>query len=67
MTDIEFIEHGSIVTMHARTVVGVDWIDEHVLINDDTQFWGRSPVVEPRYARDIVSGARRDGLKVEVS
>jgi len=58
--DLQFENHGSIVTMRALTDAGRDWIAEH--IGDDALMWGDATVIEGRYLADIVHGARDAGL-----
>lgn len=62
MTDIAIQNHGSIVLLRPCTPAGDAWLDEHLA--EDRQRWGAATVCEPRYVRDIVDGARDDGLVV---
>ena len=60
--DILLTDHGSICLLRAFTKQGAGWLDEN--IGDDTQLWGDSIVVEPRYVEPILNGAMADGLTV---
>ncbi len=67
MTDIEFADHGSILLMNPRSDAGAYWLDAHIEITPEIQYWGTSIVVEARYAHDIIVGAQTAGLTVEVT
>lgn len=61
-TDIEISNQGSIILMRPATDAGRDWISANV--DPDAMWFGRSLVVEPRYAEDLIDGMRGDGLEV---
>jgi len=61
--DLHVINEGSIFLVEPITPAGKQWLEESV-ITSDTLTWGRAIVVEHRYIRDIVDGARADGLEV---
>ena len=63
--DLTFQGEGSIFLLGARTDAGRAWIAEHIAVTDETMTWGGAIVVEWRYIKDIVEGARADGLVVE--
>jgi hypothetical protein len=63
MADLQFHNHGSVVTCEPITEAGQDWLLEHVSA-DAFKFDGVL-IIEPRYLRDIVIGARADGLVCE--
>jgi hypothetical protein len=44
------------------TTAAFEWIDEH--ISEDAPRFGEAIAVEHRYIRDIVDGARNDGLAI---
>ena len=48
--------------LHPLTDAAREWVAEH--IPDDAQRLGNAIAVEHRYIRDIVDGARNDGLAV---
>jgi hypothetical protein len=61
--DFFVANHGSIVILHALTVVAREWVDEN--LPSDALTWGvDGTVVEPRYIGDIVEGIRAAGLEV---
>lgn len=65
MFDLTFVNHGSIVIMTPTTDVGRAWVDEH--IPEDALTWGKDGIViEHRYVGDIVEGALRDGLDINL-
>jgi len=66
MNDLILRNHGSICLLCAITPAGQDWLDEHICQNDETQYWGKAIVVEPRYVEPILTGAVNDGLKVQM-
>lgn len=41
-----------------------EWVEDHLA--PDRQYLGEGIAVEHRYIRDIIEGARRDGLVVSV-
>lgn len=62
--DFVFTSHGSICLLEPLTPQAEEWIGNNVDLNDETQFWGRAVVLEPRYAGDILNGIAGDGLAV---
>lgn len=62
-TDVVVNDQGTIVLFTPMTDTAKQWISEH--IPDDAQWFGRSLVVEHRYADDIAVGMESDGLVVE--
>ena len=60
--DARVENHGSLCILTPLTPEAVDWIGEHT--SDETQYFGRGIVVEPRYIADIVNGMIEDGLVV---
>jgi hypothetical protein len=59
--DVEFTNHGSIVSIRPLTDIGRDWIDENVA-GEGWQWLGGALCAEPRYAIDIYQGMLADGL-----
>ena len=62
-TDFSVGNHGSICLLMPHTDAARGWIAEH-LTDPETQFWGGSVVVEPRYLETILDGIEADGLEV---
>jgi hypothetical protein len=60
--DLAVRAEGSLYLLTALTDRGEAWIAEH--IPEDAQTWCGAIVVEHRYIRAIVEGARNDGLSV---
>ena len=61
--DFLYFDHGSVVTLTARSDAAKQWADEH--LPDDRQIWGaHGSVIEPRYVADILDGINFDGLTV---
>jgi hypothetical protein len=65
MTDLKFVDHGSVWLMFAETESGAAWIEEH--IPPTAQMLGRAIAIEHRFAQDIIEGASGDGLQCEVN
>jgi hypothetical protein len=63
--DVDLSFHGSINLLTPETQRAEDWLAENVG-DDETQWWGRSVVVEPRYTDDIVAGMIDAGLAVYI-
>lgn len=61
--DIRAENHGSLWLVRGRSLPGQEWLREHVAFE---QFFGGAGVVEWRYIQDILTGAREDGLQVEI-
>lgn len=62
--DLRVSNFGSITLLKPLTPAANEWIDEHVDHDPDQRWFGGALVVEPRYLRDLVAGALRDGLGV---
>ena len=63
MIDLQFTNHGSIITCEPVSEAGQAWLADHVDL-EEAQFFGNAVAMEPRYAWDICEGARLDGLSV---
>lgn len=63
VTDLQFANHGSIITCLPLTDCGRWWLSEN--INDAPISFGGVIAIEPRYLADIVEGARADGMICE--
>lgn len=57
-------DEGSIFILMPLTPAAREWVAD--FLPQDPMRWAGGVVVEHRYISDIVSGARRDGLVVEV-
>lgn len=64
MTDFSFANHGSIALLTPRSKAAKAWIDENVEQNDETQYWGTSICIEPRYCGAILEGIMEAGLTI---
>lgn len=62
MNDFTFSFDGSLVLVTPETVEAREWLIEHT--HEDSQYFGNSLVVEPRYADDLLSGLREAGFTV---
>jgi hypothetical protein len=62
--DIEYTNHGSIITMMPLTPAAADWVLEN--IPGDAQMFGGQICIEPRYFGEIAYGAQCDGLTSNV-
>ncbi len=62
MSDINVINHGSIMIFLPTSDAGREWVSEHIA--SDAMRWAGGVVVEPRYIDDIIIGAINDGLEV---
>jgi hypothetical protein len=60
--DIQVENHGSIILLRPTSTFGQDWLEANIQL--DAQMFGNAVACEPRYVRDIVRGARDDGLAV---
>lgn len=60
--DIEVQNHGSLFLLCPLNDAAGAWLEENV--QSDAQWFASALVVEPRYVRDIVNGAREAGLEV---
>ena len=65
MSDLNFINGGSIVLLIPQSDAGKEWVRDHVEVPDYAS--ERSVPVEPRYVKNIIDGAQADGLEVELS
>ena len=63
--DFTVEDHFSIFLLTPHTQAAKDWMAE--FLPEDAQTWGNSVVVEHRFISDVVFGARRDGLRVELA
>lgn len=61
--DVTIANHGSIVLVTPMTKAAKKWIDANV--SDESQWFGKSLVVEPRYVENLVEGMQGEGLTVE--
>lgn len=64
-TDLRFVSHGTFVLMHPLTTKGRKWASAK--IRDDAMRLGDAVAIEHRFAEDIIEGAQRDGMRVELS
>jgi hypothetical protein len=64
MSDLQFTNHGSLIGITPLTDAGKEWVEIHVSYEPWAVF-GRAIMAEPRYAYDILQGARADGLECE--
>jgi hypothetical protein len=63
--DFLFQNHGSVCLLQPLTAAGKAWFNEHLPVdNPETQFFGGSIVIEPRYVPPILEGIRNEGLRV---
>jgi hypothetical protein len=61
--DFQLENHGSLFLLRPLNDAAKNWMGEHLPIdNPETQFWGDSIVIEPRYVAPIVDGILADGL-----
>lgn len=61
--DFQLENHGSLFLLRPLNDAAKNWMDEHLPVaNPETQFWGDSIVIEPRYVAPIVDGILADGL-----
>ena len=63
MTDFQMTNHGSLYTLQPVTPLAQTFADT-CIENDDTLYWGRSIVIEPRYASDIAGQLLSEGFSV---
>ena len=64
-TDLDFKldNHGSLFLLRPLNSAAKKWMQEHLpMDNPETQFWGESIIIEPRYVAPIVDGIIGDGL-----
>ena len=61
--DFQLENHGSLFLLRPLNDAAKNWMDEHLPVaNPETQFWGDSIIIEPRYVAPIVDGILADGL-----
>jgi hypothetical protein len=60
--DITVENEGTIILFTPQTNRGAEWIEQHV--QSDAMHFGKSLVVEHRYARDLAQGMVGDGLSL---
>ena len=59
---------GTIFVLTPLTPEADAWVEEHVGINDETQFWGKKGiVVEHRSIQPIIEHLLNDKIKIEIS
>lgn len=58
--DVQVESHGSLVLFTPESDDAQEWLEGHT----DGMWWGRSLVVEPRYAHDLAYGLREEGYNV---
>lgn len=62
--DIEYTNHGSLITMAPLTPAASEWILEN--LPGDAPMFGGQVCIEPRYFGDIAFGAQEAGLTSNV-
>jgi hypothetical protein len=61
--DFQLENHGSLFLLRPLNDAAKNWMDEHLPVaNPETQFWGDSIIIEPRYVAPVVDGILADGL-----
>ncbi len=60
MPDVEIENQGTIFLFTPLTTQAQEWLEEHTA----GMWWGRSLIVEPRYARDLAYGLTEEGYRV---
>jgi hypothetical protein len=64
MADVRFVNHGSLVGIHALSDEAKAWIDDNVTA--EAYMWiGGTLMAESRYAFDIACGMRDNGFEVK--
>lgn len=63
MPDVSVFVSGSIVMVTPNTPDARMWIDEHV--SPESQWFGKSLAVEPRYVPGLLAGMVADGLSLD--
>lgn len=61
-TDITITDHGSIILVTPITDQAKAWVDDNV--SEESQWFGNSLVVEPRYISNLVDGMSDAGLEL---
>lgn len=62
--DLVFHNHGSVWLMEPRTPAADAWITDN--IPEDAPMLGNNIAIETRYVPDVVMGAIKDGLSVDL-
>lgn len=62
--DLVFHNHGSVWLMEPRTPLADEWIADN--IPEDAPMLGNNIAIEARYVPDVVIGAIKDGLSVDL-
>lgn len=62
--DFTVQNEGSIIVIHANTPAARTWVEENVSAAGYQPDYPRSLIVEPRYAMDLLTGIKSDGLTV---
>jgi hypothetical protein len=65
--DIRVENHGSVVLLRPATAAGRAWLKANCDSTGYQPFTGGTVVCEPRFAADIIVGAREAGLRVAVA
>jgi hypothetical protein len=61
--DFNLDNHGSLFLLRPLNSAAKEWMNEHLPVDSpETQYWGDSIVIEPRYISPIVEGIIADGL-----
>ena len=61
--DFELEDHGSLFLLRPLNDASKDWMNEKLPMDrPETQFWGSTIVIEPRYVPSIVEGIIADGM-----
>jgi hypothetical protein len=63
LPDIRIETHGTIALIRGHTPAGEEWLREHVAFE---HFFGGAGVAEPRFVNDIIDGASRANLELEI-
>lgn len=64
MADFAFAHHGSVTVLVPLNDTAREWIDENVAQTEETQWFGKGLVIEPRYADPVLDGIAEAGLTV---
>jgi hypothetical protein len=65
MTDVEFVDHGSVWVMTPRTDAGRAWIEDNVFTGDSLTWGAEGVVVEPRMLLQLCERLSAAGLSYE--
>lgn len=66
MSDLQFVNHGTVVMLSAATEAGQEWLDANLQI-EPWQLLGGAIACEPRMCEAVAAGATGDGLTVALS